>query len=107
MTIEGRPEFKGTEDFLRKTYAGQRKDRMQDAIDDYLQDDKVSARQAYEEMLSCIDDVIKYHRSNLRRATELKSLMVGHRDVNLDFPMWPGEVTASQYTDDKIFLTED
>ena len=40
-------------------YTKQRKDRMQNAIDDYLNDDKVSARQTYEEMLSGIDDVIE------------------------------------------------
>ena len=102
MTIEGRP-FLGPDN----TYEKQRKCRMQDAIDDYLQDDKVSARQTYEEMLSCIDDVIDYHRKSMNRAVNLKELMLGHRDINLDFPMWPGEVTASRYTDDKILLTED
>ena len=84
MTIEARPEFKGTEDFLQKSYAGQRKDRMQDAIDDYLQDGKVSARQTYEEMLSCIDDVIKYHEQSYCRARSLRDLMMGHREVDLE-----------------------
>ena len=86
MTIdpfEGRPEIKGSEDFLRKTYEGQRKDRMQDCIDDYLQDDKVSARQTYEEMLSCVNDVIEYHRKSMNRAVKLKELMLGHRDIDL------------------------
>lgn len=82
MTIEGRPELIGTEEFLNKTYAAQRKDRMQDAIDDYLQDDKVSARQTYEEMLSCVQDVIDYHKKQLDRAVELKSLMMGHRSMD-------------------------
>ena len=82
MTIEGRPELKGTEDFLQKSYAGQRKDRMQDAIDDYLQDGKVSARQTYEEMLSCVDDVIQYHQRQLDRANDLKHLMMGHRLID-------------------------
>ena len=50
MTIEGRPFFANPD----KTYEKQRQDRMQDAIDDYLTDDKVPARQVYEEMLSCI-----------------------------------------------------
>ena len=40
------------------TYEQQRKCRMQDAIDDYLQDDEVDARRAHEEMLSCVQDVI-------------------------------------------------
>jgi hypothetical protein len=83
LTIEGRPELKGTEDFLHKTYAGQRKDRMQDAIDDYLQDDKVSARQAYEEMLSCIDDVIEYHKNAYCRAMSLRDHMTGESVLNL------------------------
>ena len=107
MTIEGRPNIQVSDDYWQKEYEKQRKGRMQDCIDDYLQDEKVDARRAYEEMLSCIEDVIKYHKTNLRRATELQSLMIGHRDVNLDFPMWPGEVTASRYGDDKILLTED
>lgn len=82
MTIEGRPELIGTDEFLQKTYAAQRKDRMQDAIDDYLQDDKVSPRQTYEEMLSCVQDVIDYHRKCLDRALALKCLMMGHREVD-------------------------
>ena len=57
---------------------------MQDAIDDYLQDDKVSARQTYEEMLSCINDVIEYHKSSMDRAVALRSLMMGNREVDLN-----------------------
>ena len=83
MTIEGRPDWtEENQKFWNKTYAAQRKDRMQDAIDDYLQDDQVSSRQAYEEMLSCIQDVIDYHRKGMERATVLKSLMMGHREVD-------------------------
>ena len=81
MTIEGRPNIQHD---WEKEYAKQRKDRMQDAIDDYLQDDKVSARQTYEEMLSCVQDVIDYHKRQMDRAVALRSLMMGHREVNLD-----------------------
>ena len=63
-------------------YSKQRKDRMQDAIDDYLNDDRVSARQTYEEMLFGIDDVINYHKKSMERAVDLKSLMLGHREVD-------------------------
>ena len=72
MTIEGTPFI------TDKSYAEQRKDRMQDAIDDYLNDDKVSARQTYEEMLSCVDDVIQYHQNNYVRARELRDLLSGY-----------------------------
>jgi len=84
MTIEGRPVI---EHDWEKEYSHQRKDRMQDAIDDYLQDDKVDARQTYEEILSCVEDVIKYHDKELTKATELYNLMLGHRAIDsLDSP---------------------
>ena len=59
------------------TYEHQRKCRMQDAIDDYLQDDTVDPQQIYDEMLDCVQDVIDYHQKSLDRATTLKSLMQG------------------------------
>ena len=80
MTIEGRPNI---EHDWSKEYAKQRKDRMQDAIDDYLQDDKVSARQTYEEMLSCVDDVIEYHKTAYCRAMSLRDSMTGESALNL------------------------
>ena len=79
MTIEGRP-FIGPDN----TYEKQRKCRMQDAIDDYLTDERVPARQAYEEMLSCINDVIKYHEQAYCRAASLRDLMMGYREVDFD-----------------------
>ena len=79
MTIEGRP-FLGPD----QTYEKQRKCRMQDAIDDYLTDDKVPARQAYEEMLSCINDVIEYHEKAYCRARGLYDYMMGNREVDLE-----------------------
>lgn len=67
-------------------YSKQRKDRMQDAIDDYLSDSKVDARHTYEEMLSCVDDVIKHHKENLEKAVNLKELMLGYRNIDLNLP---------------------
>tara|TARA_B100000902_G_scaffold383377_1_gene422164 strand:+ start:721 stop:1116 length:396 start_codon:yes stop_codon:yes gene_type:complete len=66
------------------SYEHQRKFRMQDAIDDYLQDDKVSARQAYEEIISCIQDVIDVHGRVANRAEELRCLMSLDQDFNTD-----------------------
>ena len=86
MTIEGRPEIQVPDDYWQNEYAKQRKDRMQDAIDDYLQDEKVSARQTYEEMLCGINDVIKYHKKNLKKAEELRDLMLGYRNIDLNLP---------------------
>ena len=55
MTIEGRPDIQHN---WEKEFEQQRKDRLQDSIDEYLQDDKVSPRRAYEEILSCVQDVM-------------------------------------------------
>ena len=98
MTTDCRPGITDPTNLLQKTYEEQRKCRMQDAIDDYLQDDKVSSRQAYEEMLSCIDDVIQYHQKEYVKARELYSLMMGHREV--DFMDDPELAAKWQY--DKI-----
>ena len=99
MTEEGRPTIQTDWDYEAE-YRKQRKGRTQDAIDDYLQDQHVDARQAYEEMLSCVDDVIEYHRCALAKASTLKDLMMGHRS----FPEWPGEDTelAKKWQYDKI-----
>ena len=66
--IEGRPNIQHDWD---KEYARQRKNRMQDAIDDYLNDEAVEARRAYEEILSCVDDVRQYHKDQYDKANEL------------------------------------
>ena len=65
------------------TYEKQRKCRMQDAIDDYLNDEKVSSRQTYEEMLSCINDVIQYHEKAYCRARDLYDYMMGNRPIDM------------------------
>ena len=72
MTIEGRP-YLGPDN----TYEKQRKCRMQDAIDDYLQDDKVSAQLAYDEILECVKDVLDYHQREYVKAQELYDMMLG------------------------------
>ena len=77
MELESNRPFLGPD----TTYEHQRKCRMQDAIDDYLNDEEIDARRAYEEMISCVDDVINYHKKLHDRASKLKSLLLlGDRD---------------------------
>ena len=59
-----------------KNYEQQRKDRLQNVIDDYIQDETISARQVFEEILSCINDVAEYHKKYQDRANDLKSFCV-------------------------------
>ena len=82
MTIEGRPDF--TKDWQQEFY-NQRRDRLADAVGEYITCDNTDARQCYEEMLAEIDAWIKYYRTGLDKATALKSLIMGNRDVSLEF----------------------
>ena len=92
MTIEARPQ----KDWM-ETYYNQRRDRLADAVGDYLTCDATSARQCYEEMLAEVDGWIKHHRQHLNKAQALKDLLMGERNANMDFPHWPGEVTEKQF----------
>lgn len=86
MTIEGRPEFQGSDEYWKKEFKQQRKDRLQDSIDEYLQDEEMDPRAAYEEVLCCIQDVISYHKKNLKKAEDLRDLMLGYRNIDLNLP---------------------
>ena len=66
------------EDVL-KTYAQQRRDRMGDAIGDYLTDEDIDARQAYEEMLAEVKVWVDYQQKFLVKAQNLYALMLGER----------------------------
>lgn len=71
----------GSKDDVLKTYAQQRRDRMGDAIGDYLTDEDVDARQAYEEILAEIQTWINYHQEFLVKAQNLYALMQGERPL--------------------------
>ena len=57
------------------TYAEQRKFRMGDAIGDYLNDEEVDARQAYEEIISEAQEWYDYHKKHMERTKELLDLL--------------------------------
>lgn len=72
--------FESRQDIL-DSYAKQRRDRMGDAIGDYLTDESVDARQAYEEMLAEVQYWIDYHKKFLVKAQNLYALMSGERPI--------------------------
>jgi len=66
------------------TYAKQRRDRLGDVIGDYLTDEEIDARTAYEEILAEAKEWVDYHQTNLDKATEFYNLLLGHRSNDLD-----------------------
>ena len=72
--------FESKKDLL-DSYTKQRRDRMGDSIGDYLTDEAVDARQAYEEMLQEVQFWINYHKKFLVKAQNLYALMNGERPI--------------------------
>ena len=65
-----------------ETYSHQRKCRLADIILDYLDDDEVSARRFYEELLSEVDELAEYHKNKYEKTMEFKELILGHRFID-------------------------
>ena len=64
------------------TYAQQRKCRLQDAIDDYMQDENVTILEFYHDLKDCIQDIVSYHTKNKERAEGALQLILGHRPTS-------------------------
>ena len=84
MTIEGRPNIQGSDEYWKKEYAKQRKDRLQDSVDEYLQDDEVSILTFYNDLRDCMEEIISYHEKNKQKAQGMLDLILGHRPVDFD-----------------------
>jgi len=66
------------------TYEKHRRSRMQECIEDYLQDgfeEEPSPRYLYEEMLLIIQELADYHDKHRARYLELKDYMLGSSHV--------------------------
>jgi len=72
--------FSSKEDII-ESFENQRRDRLADAIGDYLTDESVDARQAYEEILAEVQGWVKYHEKFLVKAQNLYALLQGERPV--------------------------
>ena len=64
------------------TYAEQRKERLQDVVDDYLQDDDVSVLEMYNDIRDCLEDIVSYHEMCKSRAQGALELIVGHHSTD-------------------------
>lgn len=100
MTIEGRPDIQHD---WKSSYRKQRRDRLDDALSEFLNDDsETDPKECYEEILASVQDWIDYHKKHMDRWVELKTLMQGHRQVDFDDP-----VLATKWQYDKVLLSED
>jgi|TARA_B100000035_G_scaffold231981_1_gene200199 hypothetical protein len=65
-------------------FSKQRRDRLDDALSEYLTDDvNTDPRQCYEDMMSSTQEWIDYHKNNMNRWIEFRSLIQGYRDGDI------------------------
>ena len=67
-----------------KSYEDQRKERLQDVVDDYLTDSEVSPLTFYHDLRDCLEDIISFHEVSKNRAQGALELIMGYRPVDLD-----------------------
>lgn len=66
-----------------KTYEQQRRERLNDAIADYMCTDDFDPRQCYEEIIAEVLNTRDYHDTMREKANSLLTLLMGHRSVTL------------------------
>ena len=69
---------------MMETYAYQRKCRLADVILDYLDDEEVSARRLYEELLGETSEMIDYHQRHAKKYEEFRELILGNRPIDFN-----------------------
>jgi len=83
FTLEGRPTLKPDKEFeemMSKSYDEQRRDRLTDCIDDYLNDDDKTAIDLYDDILASLEETRDYHD---RQKTKIDSLIRMIRTDNI------------------------
>lgn len=75
-TVNGRPTINHDWD---EEYLKQRKSRLTDTVDEYLQDSDTSALAFYNDLKDVIEELIAYHRKNKEKAEGALQLINGHR----------------------------
>ena len=74
FTIEDRPTLKPDKEFeemMSKSYDEQRRDRLTDCIDDYLNDDDKTAIDLYDDMLASLEETRSYHGRQIQKIDSL------------------------------------
>ena len=74
FTLENRPTLKPDkkfEEMMSKSYDEQRRDRLTDCIDDYLNDDDKTAIDLYDDMLASLKETRSYHMKQISKIDSL------------------------------------
>ncbi|AXN58386.1 hypothetical protein KNU05_gp168 [Synechococcus virus S-PRM1] len=64
-----------------KSFEEQRKERLDDSICEYLEDDNPS--HFWDDLNECLDSWIAHHRQQIDRASLIKKMIGGHRPLQI------------------------
>ena len=65
------------------SYHNQRRDRLSDVVGDYLTDESLTAQDFYRDLMAEVQSWIDYHEKELKRTSEVKSLLKGELKSNV------------------------
>ena len=74
FTLEDRPTLKPDKEFeemMSKSYDDQRRDRLTDCIDDYLNDDDKTAIDLYDDLLASLEETRNHHERQIQKIDSL------------------------------------
>ena len=80
-TVEGRPVISGSDEYWKEEYKRQRASRLQESVDEYMQDGEVDA--FFEDLRTAIQDLIDYHGKQKESAQTLMKVVSGHRPLQI------------------------
>jgi predicted house-cleaning noncanonical NTP pyrophosphatase (MazG superfamily) len=83
------------QDNLTKTYESQRKDRLDDAVAEYLNDESITSLTLYNDLIDVLNEWGNYHRKHLENVT-LALKLVNERAPRVDGDAVPSEVERPQ-----------
>ena len=68
---------------LEESFYNQRRDRLSDVVGDYLTDESLTAKDFYRDLMAEVQSWINHHEKELKRASEVKSLLKGEFECDL------------------------
>ena len=88
-TTEGAPVIKNSDEYWKKEFNRQRASRLQDSVDEYMQDGEVDA--FFEDLRTAIQDLIDYHGKQKESAQTLMKVVSGHRPLQQEYNLREAE----------------
>jgi len=59
-----------------QTYAAQRRERLADVVSDYFQDDEVTPREFFDDLIAEVRDAKQYHQTYVCKYEEIENLLL-------------------------------